>query len=569
MANRLEPVNLSDFRGGLNLRRDQLQIQATESPEMENIALDVEGGIRTRFGFQRVNDVDIVDPDVVDWDPQRAWVHQLADGTDSIYIANDGTVLYSDAGADFADLGAAVAATPHLADFAVWGDDLYIAAGRTLSAKRRRNLAAVSTLTNAGVGTWNDDYETPVHDVFPRAELVCAHAGYLFVANTQEDATLFPNRLRWSHPLSPDDWATDDYMDINDGGSKITALISFQDHLLIFKPDSIWALYGYDIDTWQLVRKSNTNGAISPLAVTRSEGAAFWYSPSERGAIFSYTGEQPDEIGYPIRPALQDLITHDAVCLSWIGRKLWASLPWQLGVGAVANPSDMLVWDPTLSETGAWMRYTSAEGTVCPFIGGSNIDSLVKPMGVLTNAETPCIVYLEAIDDMAVDRVWTYAVLGGMLDEEEIIVVTDGDEDIEMSGMPANTPFNTVYRTSWINADWPTRRKSWRRPDFICVVGEADYQLRVESFRDYNHITPSRAGIVDVTGGGAGAQWGEFEWGDGTLWGQGGSTDGSVIRRMSSFGLARAIQIRIAGLTPGARWGVNGIVAKVVMRRFR
>jgi hypothetical protein len=51
MANRLEPINVTDFRGGLNLRKDQLQIAENESPEMANIALDPEGGIRTRDGW--------------------------------------------------------------------------------------------------------------------------------------------------------------------------------------------------------------------------------------------------------------------------------------------------------------------------------------------------------------------------------------------------------------------------------------------------------------------------------------------------------------------------------------
>src|SRR5688572_16574029 len=89
MANRLEPINITDFRGGLNLRKDQLQIAENESPEMVNISLDPEGGIRTRDGWQRWNDADIVDPDVTDWDPQRAWAHQLANGTDVVYIANE------------------------------------------------------------------------------------------------------------------------------------------------------------------------------------------------------------------------------------------------------------------------------------------------------------------------------------------------------------------------------------------------------------------------------------------------------------------------------------------------
>ncbi len=565
MANRLEPINLQDFRGGLNLRTNQLQIGADQSPEMVNITLDAEGGLRTRYGWMRWNDDDVVDLETTDWDPRRAWLHQLADGTDVLYIANDGAVLHSDAGAAFADLGAAVAASPHLADFATWGNDFYIAAGRSLSAKRRRGLAAVTTLTNAGAGTWNDDYTTPAHDVFPRAELCEAHGGYMFVANTNEDGTSFRNRIRWSHPSVPDDWATEDFLDIELGGSEITALMSYEDHLLIFKPDSVWALYGYSADSWQVVQKSTTSGAPSPQAVTRSETAVFWYSTSEQGAIFGYSGERPEEIGRALRPALNQLVSTDLVWVGWIGRRLWVTLPWAY-TGPTPDDSATLVWDPSLSEAGSWMYFRPAQGALGPLVGGSNVDSLIGPMGVIRSDDMPCVVLLDAITDRAVDDLWGDAVLGT---PDGAYIVTEDDEEILLGATDSTEPFETVYRTSWIHGDWPTRKKSWRRPDFICTRTGLAHSLRIESFRDYNHATPKRASTVDVEVNGAIAQWGGFDWGDGTLWGEGDEVEGAAIRRGSSFGLAKSLQIRITGLTPGARWGIDTVVLKVVMRRFR
>src|SRR5690606_18129691 len=135
-----------------------------------------------------------------------------------------------------------------------------------------------------------------------------------------------------------------------DGGPRITALMSFEDHLLIFKPDSVWALYGYDRESWQLVKKSATCGALSPQAVTRSEGAVFFYPPAERGAIFIYGGERPVEISEPIRPALQAMVNHDLVWVGWIARKLWVTLPWSYERGGLSGSGDMLGWDPTLRE---------------------------------------------------------------------------------------------------------------------------------------------------------------------------------------------------------------------------
>jgi hypothetical protein len=109
--------------------------------------------------------------------------------------------------------------------------------------------------------------------------------------------------------------------------------------------------------------------------------------------------------------------------------------------------------------------------------------------------------------------------------------------------------------------------------------------LVVEAFRDYDetNVRRSRTLVVPVSGG---AFWREdgfddplehgFDWEElgkldprGANWGA--ATTGSEIVRSGSLGLARAVQLRVQSstLTQRNRWGVDGIVAKFVMRRFR
>ena len=64
MPNRLEPLDLMDFTGGLCLRRNQFQLASNESPDMLNVDVDPRGGFRTRRGWQRWNEDDVVDPEV-------------------------------------------------------------------------------------------------------------------------------------------------------------------------------------------------------------------------------------------------------------------------------------------------------------------------------------------------------------------------------------------------------------------------------------------------------------------------------------------------------------------------
>jgi hypothetical protein len=596
MPNRLEPINLVDFTGGLNLRRNQFQLAPNESPEMINIAIDPLGGIYTRWGWERWNGPDIV-PEGSPWDPRRAWVHTLADGTTLVYIAANNTVFWSQApggsGNVFTDLAIAVHAAPHMADWATFGDDLYIAGGKLQPLRRRTGIAAPVNLTFAGAGSWNDDYLNPLHMVGPRAEVIEAHSGYLFAANINEDGALLPNRLRWSHPTSQDDWAQLDFIDIEIGGSKITGLMSYEDHLLIFKNDSVWALYGYDQDSWQLVQKSSTVGAMSPQSISRNEQAVFFYSASDKGGIYAYGGERPVEIAEQLRHALERLLHPELIWVGWLGRRLWVTLPWNYS-GPTEDNAASFVYDPTIGERGAWVYYTSEAGSIGPVVAGSGVDSMLRPLGVLRAADTRAVVRLDALDD-ATDQIWEYSVLGYVADTEQRSVTEDGylvtgnDEEIIMGGAIGYEPFESVYRTGWITADWPTRKKSFRRPDLVCRYTGMEHQLQVRSYRDYEELNAKRQHNVLVPAGSIAssppsnvpgqvrAVWNSFNWNDGTLWNQEGETptviapqkQGASIRRGSSFGLCRALQLRIKGATPFAKWGVDAVIVKVVMRRFR
>lgn len=594
MVNRLDPVNLLDFSGGLNLRRDQFQLAPNESPEMENISIDPLGGIYTRKGWERWNGPDIVDPTVTTWDPRRAFLAQHSDGNNVVYIAN-GTKVYwalSPIGATFIDLGITIGAQPHLADFATYGDDTYIACGKSNRTVRRHLAAAPVLLTESGAGNWNNDYSNPVRGFAPKAELIEAHAGYMFVANIIEDGTTYPNRIRWSHPTSPEDWAQADFIDISIGGSKITALLSFEDHLLIFKGDSVWALYGYNSDSWQLVQKSSTVGAYSTQSVTRSETAAFFFSASDRGGIYAYGGERAMEISEQLRYALEMLSAPHLVWVGWIARKLWVTLPWTY-TGVTDDNSAVFVFDPSVGD-GAWTYYTCNSGGLGPIVGGSNTDTMLRPLGVLRATESPSVVRLEALDQAA-DRVYTVAVLGftdplnADPEHQSGFIMTSAGEEIIMSGMPGDEPFDTSYRTPWVTAQWPTRKKSFRRPDLVCRITGQAHDLQVRSYRDYEELNARRQHTITVPAGISSppsgtvpgtttATWGRFSWDDGTQWGQAGTPpvtgtstirQGSTVRRGSSFGLCRALQLRVTGMTPAAKWGVDAIILKTVLRRFR
>jgi hypothetical protein len=583
MANRLDPINLIDYTGGLNLRRNQFQLAENESPDLLNVDIDPRGGFYTRRGWQRWNVNEIVDLTTTTWAPRNAFVMTYPDGDQDIYIVND-HVLYR-AGIDtlFAVIEDVDAqALPHGADFTAWGDDLYVVTGMFQQSCRIDRNGDSTMLTD---DTWSE-VDAPTPNTMPQAEYITTHAGYVFVAVTEELGVNHWARVRWSHPGDPDSWRADDFVDIEAGGGRITGILSFRDHLLIFKTDTLWALYGNDEDTWQLVNLSTSIGCPSITAATRNETAVFFFSASDRGGIYAYSGEDPHYISEQLRPAFEEILAYENVFVSWAGRRLWVGVPWTKGIGSTADVSTAFIFDTDVGN-GAWTMYRSDHGAVGPVVDGSDVNARY-PLAALWSDETAAVVSVDYIED-AYDLILDAYVLGATPpDDDPAYLTTTADEDIGViGGSYFGQTFDSYYRTRWLHAGWPDRKKSWRRPTFICREVPADVDLLVESFRDYDETTIHRTRTLRVRTEGT-AYWteggyedneiGGFDWkelgaaspdGRGADWGA--AKAGSRLIRSGSIGLARSVQMRVRASpnTLRHRWGVDGIVAKYVMRRFR
>ena len=542
----LQPINLVDFTGGLNLRRSDFNLAQNESPSMRNVEVDPRRGFSSRRGWARWNAADIVSP-AVDWEPRNGYVHSLSDDSYVVYMANGGNLYAAGVNGVFSDLSITVTASPHLVDIASWGDVAYIACGAGQVSYKRDGVGTAVAVPDV-VGNFNDDYTTPVGGFMPTAEHIEAHSGYVFVAHVEDNpdpsnpttSAPQPNRLRWSHPDEPEDWATNDFLDIKTGGGRITALKSFQDHLLIFKTESVWALYGYDLDSWQLIQVSRSAGTPSPAAVTASESTLFFYSPVGRSGIFAYQGgQQVTHISEKLRTAMDEIENTDDVWLGWVGRRLWCSLPWR-PTGQENDQSSAFVFDPEVG-SGAWVRHEAALGHIKCILDRSDTESEFPLAAICGCSGAAAMVRLE-FQDRAEDR-----------------ILEDG----------TSTAFDAEYRTGWIDADFPDRLKSWRRPRFILRDPDFDVVIKIEAFANYSVEIPTRTSTLTLNAGGNAADWDDgWLWDDGTLWAT--PSTGSRLERTAPFGHSRALQLQfsVTPATLGAAWGVDAIILKFVYRRF-
>jgi hypothetical protein len=583
----LQPLDLVDFTGGLNVNRTEFNLADNESPAMLNIEIDPRGGIFTRYGWGRYSGEDIV-ADPGEWDPRIASMAVDEAGGYRVYVANGSTVYECLADGSSSDIGVPVGGSSHLADFAEWGNYVYIAAGLDNQSQKHKSNSAATPLGRA----YNNDYTTPTGGNVPQAEHIEAHGGYLFVASVEEvvdinntGSGVQRSRLRWSHPSQPEDWASNDYIDFEEGGGTITGLMSFRDHLLIFKTDSIWALYGYSSESFQLIKVSRSVGVPTPSAITRSEGAVYFYSASQRGGIFAYDGGSPVSVSQKISRVLESVSSsaYQDVWLGWVGRRLWCSLPFdESGDPAVQS---VFVLAPGTGD-GAWVRHKPHTGNLVCFVEGSDVGSLPAIAFIDGTAGTATAINLGAING-AYDTILKADQYAAFLTDAEgnMLVEAEAGEPMFLVASEDHAPgagFDTLYRTRWLHAGWPERRKSFRRPRFALQRQSEDVVVNVATSWDYNDSAPQRTHSVGVDAegttfwraGGASANGG-LDWGDGSEWG--GSLSGSGLKRstdpdehLGGLGVARAVQLEFStsALTPGKKWGINAMFLKYILRRY-
>ena len=529
---RVEGLPWSDFRGGLNLRSDPFTLNPTESPNMLNVDMDVRAGIRSRKGWEAAHSGALGALGAVtrlhDW--------SRSNGSDMLVAATDaGKVAYSSGGADFVEVSdggsLGVAADVHGAEFVHWRDNLYIFGGMDGKVHRWDGVGLATELSLNGA-SWQDDYTAPGSNQAVAANYACAYSGYMVVAGTKENGVEFPNRVRFSHPNQPDAWHSEDTFDIEHGGDRITGLIPFSDHVLVLKTESVWAIYGYDASSFARSQLAGDTGCPHRNAVCVGLDSAFFWSPGSQQGVIEYSpGNGFRNISAALSPEVDGASWNttdlDSLCLGWENRRVWLGAPYARNDGAAPSvPETVFVYEPRLE---AWTCYQGADGNgVGPFASGS---------GAFAYA-------------YGSDRVVA-------LDE-----LTSGQDDLAGTG---GVYFPTEYTTAWIHGGTPDQRKSWRRPTYMVTEASGVYTLVVDVFHNGEESRVRSRHSVEVETGSDNAQWGSFQWGDGTKWGV--APSGFHKERGGTLGSADSVQLKFS--CSGPMWGLNMIEMKLRPRRYR
>jgi len=513
---------LEDFSGGLNLRSDQFNLGPNESPNMLNVDVDPRGGIKMRLGVNKRNSTAL---------PSRVTgLGQFTpDGGTARVICSYGTTVAESSANDFTTLSGVSVTDGNRLYGQTTNDKFYGVSGDAASFVYDGTTASnLASNINGSAGN------------YPIAKYTCHWNNHAWVAHTKESGTAYANRVRWSRIDDPETWFDYDYVDVNVGerGDELSALVPFADRLLIFKTNSVHALYGFDSLTFQLVPLSQDVGSVAMSSpVSTPYGVFFWY---DRQGVWMYDGDKFVWVFEKLQPAIDDgrLQFNNPPQLAWFKNRLYVSVDWDDSGGAVTHRR-VLVFDPTL---GAWTM--------------TNIDA---------------------------NAMMTFAPPGAEQDLLAACYTNSGrvihlEQDLQSDFYGTTTShIDSSYTTSWLVGKNPIVKKRWGKPRIV-VSSDATVAMSAKLYTDYDTANFKKSMSFGVqTGATSGATWaasagptgGTGVYGTST-WASEPNTDVTNIERLPTLGTAKAIQLKVEGPTSvDEAWEVNAMAFTYIHRRLR
>lgn len=512
----LKVAFFDNFTGGLNNHQSRQNLLPTESPDCLDVVFNNRGGFSTRRGYGTAVTQATLDGGYIGG--------QFSAGTDVVWGINNAGALWTWDGATFTNVTTTSPAdSSRVVQGVSWDDRLYFSNWLNSGSLLMRfwNGTAFTTLTN----TPNNNYTAPTQANAPLARLIAKHSNHMWWADTVESGTRFRSRVRFSHPFQPRDFASADFFDIepDDQSDQITAIMPFKDQLLVFKRRAVFAIYGYDRDSFVVERIANSAGVSCQGAVTANAGTAYWWSID--GNVFAYNGRGVVPIGDRITGILNDGVVAvgcDTTRVMWADDQLWVSLR----LNDLSRV--MFVYDPSIGENGAWTRFSYA------------------PTSMLWWKRSTGAPYV----------VFTQRLRGALYDLSSVTREQDNDRGT-VTSVPAH------YRTAWYTAKDTALKKRWRRPT-VTVAANDDCVLNVQVYHDFNEASPNRTLTMPVARSVGGMVWGD-PWG--TPWS--GSDPVYEFDRLGSPGRSNAIQFRFSMSDVSSRWWVDSFALPFYEKSYR
>ena len=544
----------SDFTGGLNLRAAQFNLAENESPALLNVEVDPRGGVRRRDAVAKINSTSL-DNEII-----SLMTHYEADQNQILAATLDpattrSQIFYNDnASGDFTgpvQIGGDnpffnTAQPPRHVTF---NDYTYMVNG--LLMHDDDGVTAVSAMRWDGAtatGLVPDIDASDGH--FPCARYVATFAEFVWVAYTLESAVTYKNRVRFSKVNDAENWTATDYIDIDIGedGDHITAIIPDADRLLVFKENSVYAIYGFNRDSFEVRNITRTVGCregTQPVAAIA--GIFFWYAED---GIYLLAYDDVAWVFERIKPAMtydvgQPALTLDtAPSMMWFDERLWVSVDYQsddnISGSSQSNRRNTFVWDASLGPIGAWTRHDINARSLLAY----------RPTG---------------------DTHLGIAATSGFTAPASFDRVSKLDQNADYDDyVGAVAEINSFYHTGWFVGNRPTFEKRWGKTRTV-LLADNNVDIVMYIYKNYDPSTALVGYSKSVVGLGSPAVWDTGVW-DTDEWQPEGTSDRYLFARWPTIGTGQAISLRFSvspTVSTRGKWGVTSVVAMYRTRRLK
>lgn len=410
---------------------------------------------------------------------------------------------------------------------------------------------------------------------------VVPHVSRLFACDLQK---VYYSNLNQPEAFDPNNFFTTN----TDDGKPLTSLHSAHEVLIIFKRDSMWALYGEDPTNWIVRLVTPDVGCLSQASIQTIEGVTYWWS--EQGQM-GWNGS-----GAPV-PVARDRLRPDIspTALSFPALDPTPAQNFIGPVSAVDPIGQRVIWAvPTINsarnnlifslqyslnswETNGW---TSLDAASLASIEDSNsipqiylgtyggqifvLNQSALNDGVLSGTTTGTISSstTSTLNDVAA----TFLTAGYGLKDRYVYVYDSAGNVAARSLITANTgtqvtaaftvapPVGAVYSIGGIDfqfdTGWRTMgdaflKKRYEYGYFLLGSNTAGAPVHIDLFINYNSLVPMKTYTVNTSVGGL--VWDVGQW-DVDLWDFGGSN--RARKRLASTGFVYRYRLRHA--LPGA-----------------
>jgi len=516
---------LESFTGGLNLRTDQFNLEDNESPDLLNVLVDPRGGIRMRDGVDRRNTT------ALSADVKGIWALHTDSGTNHLMV-NYGTKVAYSTTANFTDLTGITARTDGSRVYGMTMNNVaYGVSYDKVSFKWDGSSAAdLGTTLDGSAGN------------FPQAQYVAFWNNFAWAAYTYESATGYKYRVRWSNANDPEKWTATDYVDIDKGehGDYITGLCPMGDRLLIFKSNSIYAIFGFDSDSFQVVTLTDSVGSV-PLSqpISTPYGVFFWYADQ---GVFAYNKENFSWVFDKIAPAITDgrISFTSNPQLAWGNQKAYVSVDWT-EEGTTTRRT--FIYDPTLGPTGAWVLTDIDAGPLYAY----------RPPNSSPTVFAGCV-----------------ANTGVVVDVED-----EQNRTSDRYASSTETHISSHFFTTWMTGRNPIVKKRWGRPRMV-TSAESTITLPVDIYKDYDKSAQTTSFDVAVAGKTSTSRWDTAKWDDSddssdyvAKWDAIARSLTADVINLPTLGTAKSISLKVSGPTSDNHWEVNALAFTYTPRRLR